>query len=364
MGELAADWRKRLASSPIVHVGRKYFFAWDAARTGIKYGNICPACSNGMGEPMRLLKGWLLFSVMTLAGTTSIFAACPDQSNAGFGIATKSSDGTESNVTFEGRTSTFTQVNPPIDRSIAFRRGKTHLGFFPILIEDKPKDGLPLFANYKYADGAIQSILSFKAGDRIKYDYEFSRGTSVSIASPIKYSVELSVTGTETFSVGSCSYSVLKFEYSFQQLNGNSSGHSTFLFSPDLHLILKADGVNQTNGNETKINRYIVDVQPSKRGLALAECKNGPKLSGGPWFSSTYSIAAQDTIRSLLRSDEGEQMPLFGQMAPQRGFLCVASVEYISAAVNQFGGNAARARFVGFDNIKYEPLSEVRDFPY
>jgi hypothetical protein len=46
------------------------------------------------------------------------------------------------------------------------------------------------------------------------------------------------------------------------------------------------------------------------------------------------------------------------------GFLCVKSVEYVSAAPNPFGGNAARARFTGYDGFEYKLVNQVRDFPY
>jgi hypothetical protein len=78
---------------------------------------------------------------------------------------------------------------------------------------------------------------------------------------------------------------------------------------------------------------------------ALANCGATPNISGGPWFSSTYKTAAIDSSRN-------------------ESFLCVKTVEYIGAAVNLFGGNAARARFTGYDRVSYEPLSIVMDFPY
>jgi len=98
-----------------------------------------------------------------------------------------------------------------------------------------------------------------------------------------------------------------------------------------------------------------------QKSAALADCGAEPVVSGGPWFSSTYKVAARDAAR--------------------HGFLCVKTIEYISAAPNPFGGNAARARFVGYQ-ARYEPqrgafglpigqevstyelTSEVRDFPY
>jgi hypothetical protein len=98
-----------------------------------------------------------------------------------------------------------------------------------------------------------------------------------------------------------------------------------------------------------------------QKSAALADCGAEPSISGGPWFSSTYKVAARDAAR--------------------HGFLCVKTIEYVSAAPNPFGGNAARARFVGYqaryqqkrgafglpvgqEISTYELTSEVRDFPY
>src|SRR4029077_5696600 len=81
------------------------------------------------------------------------------------------------------------------------------------------------------------------------------------------------------------------------------------------------------------------------RQAALADCGPQPTISGGPWFSSTYKTAALDASRN-------------GR------FLCTKTIEYVSAAVNPFGGNAARARFSGYDANNLQPIVEVRDFPY
>jgi hypothetical protein len=44
--------------------------------------------------------------------------------------------------------------------------------------------------------------------------------------------------------------------------------------------------------------------------------------------------------------------------------LCTKTVEYVGAAVNPFGGNAARAKFTGYDPINFQPVTVMRDFPY
>lgn len=78
---------------------------------------------------------------------------------------------------------------------------------------------------------------------------------------------------------------------------------------------------------------------------ALQQCGPEPKISGGPWFSSTYKVAARDAAR-------------------HSEFVCVSSVEYLSAAPNPFGGNAARIRLTGFDAYKFEPKVMTIDIPY
>jgi hypothetical protein len=82
-----------------------------------------------------------------------------------------------------------------------------------------------------------------------------------------------------------------------------------------------------------------------RRQVAVKDCGARPILSGGPWFSSTYSVAAMDEAR-------------------RGNFFCVKTVEHISAAPNPFGGNAARARFTGYRNSDFQPVVEIRDFAY
>jgi hypothetical protein len=86
-----------------------------------------------------------------------------------------------------------------------------------------------------------------------------------------------------------------------------------------------------------------------RKQAAIADCGAEPTFSGGPWFSSTYKTAAIDM---------GRRPP------PDGRFLCVKTIEYIGAAVNPFGGNAARAKFTGYDAFAFQPLSMVMDFPY
>lgn len=87
------------------------------------------------------------------------------------------------------------------------------------------------------------------------------------------------------------------------------------------------------------------DATERRKQVAVANCKGGPKISGGPWFSSTYSVAVVDETKG------GD-------------FFCVTTVEYISAAPNPFGGKAARARFTGYEKRTFESISQVRDFAY
>jgi len=81
---------------------------------------------------------------------------------------------------------------------------------------------------------------------------------------------------------------------------------------------------------------------------AQSDCGASPTLSGGPWVSSTYKVGALDEAERAL----------------SRWFLCVKAIEYISPAPNPLGGNAARAKFVGYDRFEYKPHSEIRDFFY
>jgi hypothetical protein len=87
------------------------------------------------------------------------------------------------------------------------------------------------------------------------------------------------------------------------------------------------------------------EAKQARRTAALADCGATLQISGGPWFSSTYKTAATDASHN-------------------ERFLCVKTVEYIGAAVNPFGGNAARAKFTGYDAFNYQRLDVVMDFPY
>jgi hypothetical protein len=85
-----------------------------------------------------------------------------------------------------------------------------------------------------------------------------------------------------------------------------------------------------------------------KKQAALADCGTAPQISGGPWFSSTYSIAAGEAVRNYYPSQ----------------FLCVKTIKYRSDAPNPFGGKAARAEFIGYSAQTYEPVNYILDFPY
>ena len=82
-----------------------------------------------------------------------------------------------------------------------------------------------------------------------------------------------------------------------------------------------------------------------KTQAALSDCGQSPTLSGGPWFSSTYKVGAIDEAKRV-------------------GMLCVKSIEYVGPAVNPMGGNAARAKFFGYDRQTASPIVFQRDFPY
>lgn len=103
----------------------------------------------------------------------------------------------------------------------------------------------------------------------------------------------------------------------------------------------------QAQKAEAEAQKAEADAMEKKKQAALADCGPTPKISGGPWFSSTYSIAAVDTARNY-----------------KNAFLCVKTVQYISAAPNPFGGKAARAEFIGYSAQDYGPVSYVADFPY
>ena len=90
-----------------------------------------------------------------------------------------------------------------------------------------------------------------------------------------------------------------------------------------------------------------------RKQKATQDCAGGIAVSGGPWLSSTYKIAALDEAHRLLR----------GGHMPWAEYFCLKTIEYISPAPNPFGGNAARARFIGYD-LDYRPKVQVRDFIY
>jgi len=87
------------------------------------------------------------------------------------------------------------------------------------------------------------------------------------------------------------------------------------------------------------------EAKEKQKQAALADCGPSPQVTGGPWFSSTYSIAALDAAR-------------------HGNYLCTKTIEYISAAPNPFGGKAARARFTGYRAFDFQLVNEVRDFAY
>lgn len=95
---------------------------------------------------------------------------------------------------------------------------------------------------------------------------------------------------------------------------------------------------------EAQARKGEAEAKEQRRLAALADCGSSPKISGGPWFSSTYSVGAGDAAR-------------------RSGLLCVKTIEYISDAPNPFGGKAARARFTGYSR-GFQLTSVVQDFPY
>lgn len=104
---------------------------------------------------------------------------------------------------------------------------------------------------------------------------------------------------------------------------------------------------NQERASEDAA-RAESDANDKRRQVAIADCGNGPKFSGGPWFSSTYSVAANDEARRAQQSE----------------YFCLKAIEYVSAAPNPFGGNAARVRFSGYSKNDFRLLVQVRDFAY
>lgn len=102
---------------------------------------------------------------------------------------------------------------------------------------------------------------------------------------------------------------------------------------------------SETRAAEERKKAEEAEALVKRKEVATKDCGARPVLSGGPWFSSTYSVAAMDET--------------------QRGnFFCIKTVEYVSAAPNPFGGNAARARFTGYRKGDFQSVVEVRDFAY
>ena len=103
--------------------------------------------------------------------------------------------------------------------------------------------------------------------------------------------------------------------------------------------------IQEQQAAAAKRAQLAAEEKERRKQAALADCGTTPTISGGPWFSSTYKVAAGDATRN-----------------PQ--FLCVKSVEYISAAPNPYGGNAARAKFSGYEPFDYQPVVKLFDFAY
>jgi hypothetical protein len=84
------------------------------------------------------------------------------------------------------------------------------------------------------------------------------------------------------------------------------------------------------------------------RKSALADCGQSPKVSRGPWLSSTYSIGALKNATELVQAGE---------------YICSKSITYIGPDVNPFGGSAAKANFAGYDRAGH-PYTRNATFPY
>lgn len=101
----------------------------------------------------------------------------------------------------------------------------------------------------------------------------------------------------------------------------------------------------QRKEQEERERRAQAEAREKRKQAALADCGSVPKISGGPWFSSTYEIAARDEAR-------------------RSGFLCVKLIKYLSAAPTRLA-ERRRARFTGYrNNNDYSAAAEVRDFAY
>jgi hypothetical protein len=268
------------------------------------------------------------------------------------------SDGTDSDISVQGGTTTSLANDKATS---TYREAKQLLGYFLLSVEGRVKDNPPVRTTWTYRGFDPAALTGLKSGDRFSYETDVTSRVARAVQS---YTNDLSVEGSETLTVGDCSFSVLRMKLSTRSPNGSFHVASTHWYSPDLQVILKHETATRVADKETPSSRHATGVQINKRGIALSTCEPSLQMSGGPSSSSTYPVAVNDMVRSLIRSDDGNTNPLFGRTPPAEGFLCIHHVEYISPAVNQPGGNAARARFNGFSNISYEAISEVRDFPY
>jgi hypothetical protein len=102
---------------------------------------------------------------------------------------------------------------------------------------------------------------------------------------------------------------------------------------------LDTRGLQQAMAEETRQQAAAVQQQQSqkvledKKAAAISACGADPSLSGGPWFSSTYKIAAQDAVRLVIQY-------------PSNNYICVKTVEYLSAAESSTSASIARTSFV------------------
>ena len=89
-------------------------------------------------------------------------------------------------------------------------------------------------------------------------------------------------------------------------------------------------------------------LEKRRNGAIYPDCGASPVISGGPWFSSTYKVGADDQASRMINSGQ---------------FICVKKIEYVGPAVNPMGGNAARAIFNGYSGQNIVPNRVVADFP-
>jgi hypothetical protein len=97
--------------------------------------------------------------------------------------------------------------------------------------------------------------------------------------------------------------------------------------------------------NQKKAQDQVEEERRRRIADATKDCGPSPNVTGGPLFSPTYKIGATDA-------------------ASRSGLLCVKEIQYVGPAVNPFGGNAARAKFIGYDQQTGNSVSVIRDFPY